>query len=416
MSAPASQTQWYLARDGQQFGPLSERELAKFVELGHLQPNDLLWREGFPDWRPALVIFPPRKTSPLPLPPGPGPAPGPAPAPGPSPSPAAHAPRREPALAPAKPRVAAATHAPAPGPADSKAERRRLPDFEESEQRSGTLARVLIVLVCLAALGAAGWYAYPRRDSLLELARTLPARVTGSIASSNQPADTPMPKLGGSAQSIDAALQTSSVWRIVKRDFPDWYAERVKEVAALAAQNKDEAAIGQHVARALVVLRRQNASSALAAGFPQLKAVASTFFDNLAHLRKHSTEACFAFISQGEASPAIIALMQNPAHAAYVQAQLAAVFEAIADGRKGPRVYPQPRKSDYDALSADLTKQRGWTDADMQVFSDERALARAAPEKVCQLVHDWFAAQLAIKDPDVQLRLLVDSLKPVVAG
>ena len=61
MSAPASQTQWYLARDGQQFGPLSELELAKFIELGHLQPTDLLWREGFPDWRPALVVFPPRK-------------------------------------------------------------------------------------------------------------------------------------------------------------------------------------------------------------------------------------------------------------------------------------------------------------------------------------------------------------------
>jgi hypothetical protein len=35
---------------------------------------------------------------------------------------------------------------------------------------------------------------------------------------------------------------------------------------------------------------------------------------------------------------------------------------------------------------------------------------------VCQLVHDWFGAQLAIKDPDMQLRLLVDSLRPVVAG
>jgi hypothetical protein len=31
-------------------------------------------------------------------------------------------------------------------------------------------------------------------------------------------------------------------------------------------------------------------------------------------------------------------------------------------------------------------------------------------------VHDWFAAQLALKDADMQLRLLVDSLKPVVAG
>ena len=58
MTAPASQVQWYLAREGQQYGPLSDAELGKFVELGHLQPNDLLWREGFPDWRPALVLFP----------------------------------------------------------------------------------------------------------------------------------------------------------------------------------------------------------------------------------------------------------------------------------------------------------------------------------------------------------------------
>src|ERR1044071_5178753 len=64
MSPPVSQNQWYLARDGQQFGPLSEPELAKFIELGHLQPTDLLWREGFPDWRPALVVFPPRKPAP----------------------------------------------------------------------------------------------------------------------------------------------------------------------------------------------------------------------------------------------------------------------------------------------------------------------------------------------------------------
>ena len=63
MAPPAAHTQWYLARDGQQFGPLSDTELGKFVELGHLQPTDLLWREGFPDWRPAMVVFPPRKAA-----------------------------------------------------------------------------------------------------------------------------------------------------------------------------------------------------------------------------------------------------------------------------------------------------------------------------------------------------------------
>ena len=61
MSSSDSQAQWYLARDGQQYGPLSDGELGKFVDLGHLQPTDLLWREGFADWQPALTVFPPRK-------------------------------------------------------------------------------------------------------------------------------------------------------------------------------------------------------------------------------------------------------------------------------------------------------------------------------------------------------------------
>ena len=108
-------------------------------------------------------------------------------------------------------------------------------------------------------------------------------------------------------------------------------------------------------------------------------------------------------------------MLQGSEHTAHLQAQLTAVFEAIAEGRKQPRVYPQPRQTDYDKLAADLAK-RGWTPADMKLFSDERALAKAAPDKVCQMVHDWFAAQLAIKDPDAQMRLLVDSLRPVVAG
>ena len=154
---------------------------------------------------------------------------------------------------------------------------------------------------------------------------------------------------------------------------------------------------------------------ALAASFPKLKAVATTFYANLVELQKQSNDACFEFISQGEASSTAVTLPQGSPHVAHLQAQLTAVFEAIADGRTTGRVYPQPRKSDYDALANDLT-QRGWTQADMQLFSDERALAHAGAAKVCQMVHDWFAAQLAIKDADMQLRLLVDSLKPVVAG
>ena len=53
--------QWYIARDQQEYGPVSDAELEELIELGHLQPTDFLWREGFPNWRPALVLFPTRK-------------------------------------------------------------------------------------------------------------------------------------------------------------------------------------------------------------------------------------------------------------------------------------------------------------------------------------------------------------------
>src|SRR5262245_24501554 len=71
MPPAGAQHQWYLARDGQQYGPLAEAELLRFIELGHLHPNDLVWRDGFADWRPALAVFPPRK-SPLSRPSSPG--------------------------------------------------------------------------------------------------------------------------------------------------------------------------------------------------------------------------------------------------------------------------------------------------------------------------------------------------------
>ena len=53
--------QWYIARDQQEYGPVSDAELEELIELAHLQPTDFLWREGFPNWRPALVLFPTRK-------------------------------------------------------------------------------------------------------------------------------------------------------------------------------------------------------------------------------------------------------------------------------------------------------------------------------------------------------------------
>jgi hypothetical protein len=225
----------------------------------------------------------------------------------------------------------------------------------------------------------------------------------------------PLAGFSGTAPEIDTKLQATALWRVLKREFGDWYSQRLDEAAGMAREGKNDTIIGQHLARKLVELRRQQANHALSATLPRLKGVAAAFYDNLAKLRRHSVDTCYGFISQSEASPAIVAMLQGSAHTAHLQTQLTAVFEAIAEGRKQPRVYPQPRQGDYDMLAADLTK-RGWSPADMQLFSDERALAKAPPEKVCQMVHDWFASQLAIEDPDAQMRLLVDSLRPVVAG
>jgi hypothetical protein len=58
MAGTTPQIEWYLARGGQQYGPLSESEMRKFIELGHLRPTDLVWSQGFKDWQPAKVVFP----------------------------------------------------------------------------------------------------------------------------------------------------------------------------------------------------------------------------------------------------------------------------------------------------------------------------------------------------------------------
>jgi hypothetical protein len=58
--------QWYLSRNGEQHGPFSDADLANFAALGQLQTNDLVWREGFSNWRPARTIFPESQRAPVP--------------------------------------------------------------------------------------------------------------------------------------------------------------------------------------------------------------------------------------------------------------------------------------------------------------------------------------------------------------
>ncbi len=586
--------EWFLARDGQQFGPLSDPELRKLVEFGHLKPTDLLWREGFPDWRPARILLPdgagsavtigvaslennpmgapsqaeassasePTQTSPSRAPvaetkpaaetkpvtdhtPVAATAPvaaqkaaiaqptqrpheratqherapertvqQPAPqqvAPGPRPevqprqqanqpqaaplqphrtfqldqmpsqwaqAPSTQPSRTNPASSPTSPSQAyrqgsslqgsnlgvggqrhgvpgqpgfTATHNPghqgsqgplSPRPFDlprptpaapvvpvataarpvsaAPVHRPRAADYDDDDdadddgphQGSRTvlwIKRVAVLTFFTSSLSAAVWYAYPYRDQIISMAT--------AVTSMNSSASTSSPIVGfqPNVAATDAALQKAPLWRTLKKDFPEWYGERIAEASALAGQQKAEAEIGLEMMKAVMALRRKHAGDALAATTPRLKAVASAFADNLIRLRQVSVDTCHGFISSGETSPGYLKLLADSSHSGALQAQLTAVFDAIADGRKLPRIYPQPKQTDYNLLVTAL-ESRGWTDADMQLFSDSRKFGQAAPEKVCQMVTDWFQSQLDLKDPDAQLRLLADALKPVVAG
>ncbi len=211
------------------------------------------------------------------------------------------------------------------------------------------------------------------------------------------------------------ALQAAPLWRTLKREFPEWYAERVKEASASARDQKSDAQIGDAMMGHVMALRRKHAGDALSSTSARLKSIAVSFSDNLVRLRDTNVNACHGFITAGETHPAYVKVLGEPTHTGPLQAQLASVFEAVAEGRKLPRVYPQPKQADFNTVVS-LLQKRGWTDADMRLFSDSGAFGKAEPEKMCRMVIDWFQAQLEISDDDSQIRLLSDALKPVIAG
>ena len=47
---------WYYAQGGQQFGPVSSRQLKRLAAGGQLRPTDLIWKDGIADWTPALKL------------------------------------------------------------------------------------------------------------------------------------------------------------------------------------------------------------------------------------------------------------------------------------------------------------------------------------------------------------------------
>ena len=57
---------YYVARDGQQRGPLTEEEFKSQINQGEIQPEDLVWTERMSGWTEARTLFPDAMPPPIP--------------------------------------------------------------------------------------------------------------------------------------------------------------------------------------------------------------------------------------------------------------------------------------------------------------------------------------------------------------
>lgn len=476
MNAPNGQDIWYLARDGKQHGPLSDLEMTKLVELGHLRATDLVWRPGFSDWRPAPNVFPALAVAPAPSRPAVATAPAkqgfiPAqqtagavqprvaePAAATAFEAAAHTramaepTAREPETqrasepAPVEARSFRPANAPTqfgtpvaadePRPESYRMEPRLEPMFPDATPKRRSGMGVALSLLLIGGL-AAGGYVY--RDEIkavidAQLARApasvpvveAPVASGGPAPATSEPttvaatdpapaAPVPAAPVTAETDSIDAGLQKSPFWSLAKTEFPEWYAERLREVKEMTAAGQPDGAINAKLMDAVVALRRQNASKALAASPARLQLIAETFVANLGAMQSQSVDACYDFIGKGELTPAAAALVQKPTEGAPLHAQLAAVLTAVVDGQAHPVTRTAPQTTDYNLLAAELGTI-GWSQADIQLFADPKALANAPRDQVCKMVRDWFSAHLAVKDDAARERLLFETLRLVIAG
>jgi GYF domain 2 len=448
MNVQATETQWYIARDGKQHGPLTDIEMRTFVAHSYLRPADLIWRPGMAEWLPAPQVFP-----------------------------AAF--QNTPAASPAAPAAPVALQPAAHAPSTQAASTAHTSDFDKGSEadeapRGGAGRRLATAAAVITLIGGGAFAFATYREPILQMvtgaavtppvvkaeapvvaaqpAETKPAEtkpieaavVTPAPSATAAPetpasaapppatAATPSPPTQTAAlapeppappagppnidgSQIDARLQKIPVWTMIKKDYPDWYVGHIAAAEKLVTDKRSESDVAMHLAQGLVTLRRQNSDKALAASPEKLRRIATAFLENLKALQKDSVSACYGFISKGETSPAIVQLMQAPETATTFNANVSAIFEAIEDGSKSPAKHATAIKGDYDVLIKELGKI-GWKEEDLQVFSDPKLLSKRPPELVCKMVLDWFSAHLAVKDKGIQDRLLYETLKPVVSG
>lgn len=459
MTGQTDDTQWYIARDGKQHGPLTELEMRTFVAHNYLRATDLIWRPGLPEWQSAPDAFPSVF----------------------NPAPTAAHPSALTQSAYAQPAYSQPSLTfQGPQNADDIA----AAPAEAARAANTPRRRLAIAAAAVAVIGGGAFALANYADPLMQMVGGGPEKtveiVTAPVVSGEAPvtpsSDAPPaepsasdsnPASGGAGETQTAAVEASPstatdagpgsgesgaapqsdsqtatlspaatepaapasvdgtatdvklrkipAWNLIKADYPDWYANHVATAEQMAAEKKPDSEIALHFAQGLVALRRQNAEKALSASPEKLRKIATAFLDNLKSLRTVSVSACYGFISKGETSPAVVQLLQSPENATALNAHVGAVFEAISEGSKSPVKHEPAVKADYDILIKELGKL-GWKEEDLQAFSNPRLLAKREPDKVCTMVQEWFVAHLSVPDQPARDRLLYETLKPVVSG
>ncbi len=421
MNAQTNEAQWYIARDGKQHGPLTDVEMKTFVGHNYLRPTDLIWKPGMPDWLPAPQVFAGlfQQQTPNAAPP----------APQPMQQTAAAAPQQQPQQA--SPAAASTPHRTDLGG----------DQFEDAGSRRGLVRQVGIAALAISLIGGGAFAIAAYREPLMRIVSG--PQKKPAVAASEEPAEKPKTESSATAEvktemktaaldptapaptpppvasiensQTDLRLQKIPLWELLKREYPDWYANHIATADKLVSEKKSETDVATHLLQGLVALRKQNADKALAASPEKLKRVATAFLENLRALQAQSVGACYGYISKGELSPAVVQMMQTPESATSIHANASAVFEAVSEGSKTPVKHDSAVKADYDLLIQELGKI-GWKEEDLQVFSNPRLLAKREPAQVCKMVQEWFVAHLAVQDAAAQDRLLYETLKPVVSG
>lgn len=414
MSEMKSDDPWFIARDGAQHGPLNETEMQLFVERGHLRATDLIWRQGFPDWRPAFSVFPPKSQPTQP------PAPTVAPQ-SPTPGPGTHAtPAREQPVGSSTTHSAGAAQPNQHTGLGTASNPDEYYDDGPDDGASPRWGRAIASTLIVGTLAGAGLWFYVNGTPAFFDQATLTSEPVPVVKAPKTADAKPKPVTETAATTprridIDSRLQKAELWQFLKGQYPAWYGNVLQNADRLDQKDNFERKLSELLVSRLIELRRRNAEKVLASSSKSLTSVATTFLDNLKHLAGRGPEPCFTFISKGEASPAVVEAMREPGTSAPIHGQLLATFKASVEGAKAPVTRTAPQKSDYEALTSQLAKI-GWNKEDIQLFANPKALSQAPPARVCQMVQDWFTAHLNLENAETQERLLYETLRPVVSG